>query len=110
MSFEDQAIKWRKVLEDYFFKAFKKVRVTNNHKVKKTEISVLLDKRKKIKNKTDLNEKDEEEIVKIEEKIAEMCQEGNRKKVMENFSDMDGADGNLVHQVVWKTKKKMFLR
>ena len=61
LSFEDQSIKWRNVLEDYFFKAFKKVRVTNNHKVKKTEISVLLDKRKKIKNKTDMDEKDEED-------------------------------------------------
>ena len=27
---------------------------------------------------------------------------------MDNFSEMDGLDGNLVHQGVWKTKQKLF--
>ena len=27
---------------------------------------------------------------------------------MKNFAEMDGIDDNLVHQGVWKTKKKLF--
>ena len=27
---------------------------------------------------------------------------------MDNFSEMDGLDGNLVNQGVWKTKQKLF--
>ena len=27
---------------------------------------------------------------------------------MENFGEMDGVDGNLVHQGIWQTKKKLF--
>jgi hypothetical protein len=32
----------------------------------------------------------------------------SRKIVMENFGEMDGADGMLKHQGVWKNKRKLF--
>ena len=107
-SLEDQANNWKNVLNDYFHKAFKKVRVTSKNKVKKSVVNDLLERRRKLKSKQVVSERDEEEIELIEEKIAEKCQEGNRRKVMENFGEMDGVDGNLVHQGIWKTKKKLF--
>ena len=105
--FVDQANKWRKVLNNYFHKSFKKVRITNK-KQKKTGINDLMERRKQLLKKQLLEENEEEEITKIEETIADLCQEGNMKKVMENFSDMNGADGNINQQGVWKTKKKLF--
>ena len=108
LSFEDQARKWKRVLNDYFHKAFKKVRVTNKHKKRESQINDLIERRRKLKSKQVLSEKDEEEVEDIEEKIAEKCQEENRQKVMDNFSEMNGVDGNLLHQGVWKTKQKLF--
>ena len=107
-NFEVQAGKWRKVLDDYFHKSFKKIRVNNKIGKKKCEISELMDKRKVLKTKKDLDEKDEEEIIELEARIAEKCEEVNRKKVMDNFKNIGGNEGNLSHQGVWKVKKKYF--
>ena len=68
----------------------------------------MLDRRKKLKSKAVVSERDEDEIEVLEEKIAEKCQEENKRKVMENFSEIDGPNDNLIHQGVWKTKKKLF--
>ena len=46
--------------------------------------------------------------MRIEFSIAEMCEEENRKKIIDNFKEMDGQNGNLSHQGVWKNKKKLF--
>ena len=62
----------------------------------------------KLKSKQNVSEADEETIEEIEEKIADMCQEGNKKKVMENLKELDSSDGNINHQGIWKTKKKLF--
>lgn len=67
-----------------------------------------MDRRAVLKKKQNLEEKDEEEILKLEELIAEECQEENRKKVIENLSGLDGNNGNLSHQGIWKAKKEMF--
>ena len=40
--------------------------------------------------------------------IAEKCEDANHKKVLDNFGEMNSADGNLNHQGVWKTKRKVF--
>ena len=106
--FEEQASNWKVVLKNYFYKAFKKVRVNNNFKVKNSEIKDLMDKRSVLKGKQVVSEKDEEAIEEIEAKIAEKCQEGNKRKVMDNLSEMDGSDGNLAHQGIWKIKQKIF--
>ena len=45
---------------------------------------------------------------KLEETIAEKCEEMNRKKVTENFVSIGGNNGNLSHQGIWKIKKKYF--
>ena len=106
--FESQASQWRKVLTDYFHKAFKKVRINNKAKKKTSVINNLMDKRKKLKMKHNPEEKDEEEISDIEAKIAKECEDVNRKKVIDTFSDIGENFGNLSHQGVWKAKKKHF--
>ena len=67
LAFEDQAKSRKKVLKDYFFNAFKKVRLTNKQKVKNSEMNDLLHRRKKLKSKQNVTEKDDEEIENIEE-------------------------------------------
>ena len=70
----------------------------------------MLERRRKLKSKQVVCEKDHEEIEEIEEKIAEKCQEENKRKVMDNFSEMDGLDGNLVHQGVGRQSRNSSLR
>ena len=67
-----------------------------------------MEKRQKLKKKQNIEEKDEHEIEKIELLIAEKCEDANCKKVLDNFGEMNSADGNLNHQGVWKTKRKVF--
>ena len=97
LDFEGQAKNWRKMLNNYFHKALKKVRVTNRPIKKHSEVLVLIEKRKVLKKKIKLSEADEEEIDRIEAAIAEKCQDANRQKVIDNFSEMGGKDGNLQH-------------
>ena len=59
---EEEAGKWRKVLEKFFHRAFKKIRITNKVKIKKTEINDLMNRRSQLKKKGEIEEKDEEEI------------------------------------------------
>ena len=67
-----------------------------------------MNKRSKLKKKELLEGEEEEEIIHLEKLIADKCEEKNRKIVMENFGEMDGADGILNHQGVWKNKRKLF--
>ena len=107
-SFEKQAAKWRKTLTSFFHKAFKKVRISNKSRKKNTTLSILLDRRSTLKKKQDLNEKEEMEMFHLDGLIAKECEEENRKKIIENFKDMDGNEGNLNHQGVWQVKRKQF--
>ena len=97
--------------------AFKKVRVTKKKKVKRTKLDELFDKRKQAKVKLSQAEQEcdpniceniEDEIVLIETEIAKMCEEQNWQKIRENFAEVDGPDGNLQHQGIWKNKRKLF--
>ena len=36
------------------------------------------------------------------------CEDLNRRKVTENFSGINGKEGDLSHQGIWKIKKKYF--
>ena len=108
LSFEEQSTKWRKVLDDYFHKAFKKIRVTNKQSKKKSEIDVLMEKRRKLKKNDSLDDKEELELNDLEKIIAEKCEELNRKRVTENFNDIHNDQGNVSHQGIWKIKKKYF--
>ena len=59
-------------------------------------------------NFIDLTENEEEEILSLEKLIADKCEEKNRRQVVDNFGEMDGDDGVLNHQGVWKNKRKLF--
>ena len=82
LNFETQCSNWRTVLDNYFYKSFKKIRISNKPSKKRCEISELMDKRKEIMQKTDMNEKDDEEIANLEFLIADKCEEQNRKELL----------------------------
>ena len=42
--------------------------------------------------------------------ISEACEDENRKKVLDNFKEVNGNNGNLSHQGVRKLKKTCFLK
>ena len=108
LSFEEQTTKWRQVLETYFKKSFKKIRITNKQSKKNSQIGILMERRRTMNKKDDLTDKDEEELTGLESDIASMCEELNRKKVNDNFNGIGGKDGNLKHQGIWNIKKKYF--
>ena len=108
LSFEEQASNWRRVLDNFFHKAFKKIRINHKPSKKTSEIGLLMEKRRLLKKKDCLEEKEEEELNNLEEKIANKCEELNRNKVTENFKTVGGDDGNLSHQGIWKIKKSIF--
>ena len=108
LSFEEQTRKWRQVLETFFQKSFKKIRITNKQKKTNSEINTLMERRRTLKKKEVLDDKEEEELNRIEMNIANLCEESNRKKVTENFRSVGGNDGDLIHQGIWKIKKKYF--
>ena len=95
LNFEEQANNWKKVLKSHFYKAFKKVRVSNKNRIPKSEIQELMEKRKTLRKRN--SEDTDDTIDEIDHKIAEICQEENRKKIMENFGKIDGFDGFLSH-------------
>ena len=57
-----------------------------------------MDERNKLKKKHTLDENEENELIKIESLISDACQDANRHKVLDNFKDIDGGNGNLSHQ------------
>ena len=86
-------------------KSFKRIRIRNKPRIKKTEIDDLISKRKILKAKQNISEKDEEKLAELEAEISDSCQDENRRKVVDNLLDLDG---NLNQQGVWKMKKKLF--
>ena len=108
LPFEEQATQWRKVLNNFFQKSFKKIRISNKPKKKMTELNIMMEKRRFYKKKECLSDKEEEELSKLEVEIAEKCEELNKKKVTENFKGINGQEGELAHQGIWKIKKKYF--
>ena len=84
------------------------MRIRNKPNKKYSELHNLMEKRRKLKKMESLNESDEIELKKVEETIAEKCEESNRKRVSENFKDIGGNTGNLCHQGIWNIKKKYF--
>ena len=67
-----------------------------------------MEKRKFLKKKTKLTEEDEEEITQLELAVAEKWENINRKKVIDNFGDLGGSDGDLKHQGIWKFRENTF--
>ena len=53
-----------------------------------------MEKRRVLIRKDVLNEEEEEEVSKLEDDIAKICEEDNRKKVVDNFKELDN-DGDV---------------
>ena len=106
-SFEKQATRWRETLENYFKKSFKKIRITNKIKRKTLDINILMEERRKLKRKEILEENEEEKLSQLEEKIAEKCEDINKKRVVENFKELENV-GDVNHQGIWEGKKEIF--
>ena len=98
LSFEQQSTNWRQVLDNFFQKAFKKIRITNKQSKKNSEINSLMEKRRKLKKREPFDEEDEIELKELEEIIAGKCEELNKRKVCENFKGLGGNEGHLNHQ------------
>ena len=95
------------MLDNYFRKCFKKMRITNRPKSKTQEINILMEQRRVLKSKELINENEEKELFELEENIALKCEEMNKKKVIENFKELDN-QGDVDFQGIWKIKKKYF--
>ena len=66
-----------------------------------------MEKRRNLKRKDILDEKEEEELKQLEETIANKCEEVNKKRVVDNFKELDN-QGDVNHQGIWKVKNKYF--
>ena len=67
-----------------------------------------MERRKYYIKKDVLSEKELNDLAKIEEDIANLCEDSNKEKIIENFKQLGTADGNVNHQGIWKVKKKIF--
>ena len=102
LKIEEQSTKWRKVLDSYFYKSFKKIRISGKVKKENSEIHDLMNRRRSLKKKQVLEENEEQEITDIESLISEKCQEANRKKVMENFGEINGQNEILFITIIYQ--------
>ena len=99
---------WKSTLNSFFHQSFKKVRVTG-YKIKETEITKLLQKRKELKYRMlKNNEVLDNELEEIENKIAKECVKENRDKVIENFKSFGENQGSVNTNGMWNVKKKIF--
>ena len=106
-SFDEQSTRWKEILERYFRKCFKKVRITNKSKGKTKETNILMEKRREFKRKPVLNEEEEEKLKELEDIIAKKCEEMNKKKIVDNFKELE-SQGDINNQGIWKIKNKYF--
>ena len=109
MSFEDQAKKWRKTLENIFSKCFKKIRITSSNKKEASETSKLLQERRNLIKKLAKNpciDNIRSQISEIEEKIGEEVCIKNRHMVSDNMAAFGAENGGTNVAGAWGLKKK----
>ena len=110
-TFDKQCKDWFKNLQTVFHKSFKKIRCQS--RVKETEVSKLLEKRKNLIQKLKKAEEEtkqelSKEIKSIEDGISTLSSEENRNKVIENFKHLENNDGSTNTNGIWKIMKKLF--
>ena len=100
---------WLKTMNNVFHKSFKKIRLTK--KQKDTKISILFEKRSKLKNKLKSLGEDNDtlkELTEVEEEISSEVGKDNRDKVMDSFKTLADTDGTININGLWNLKKKVF--
>ena len=113
IGFEEIASMWKKTLDSFCHKAFKKVRITPT-KPQITKVSELMEERKSLKiriKRCEDMEKQEElltQVEKLDEIIAEECSEENFQKIKDNFECLSGKKHQLNCNGMWNLMKKVF--
>ena len=102
-TFQNQVKKWEHTLKQHVVQAFSKIR-SRKRKFSKTDIGVLLEKRKKLKLDDVNNPK---AIDKIENGISDKIAESYYTKVKETMGYIKGDDGAVSHHGVWKAQKTL---
>ena len=81
---------------------FKKVRITDRPN---KEIQEFFDKRRTLRNRKDDNSR--EELVKVEEMLANLCAKSNYEKIKEEINNIKCDEGGVNSGNLWKLKKKL---
>ena len=105
----EQVEKWRKVLKTYCGKAFRKIRIKKNQKMKpiNPELSKLIDERNELMGCRG-NIEAEKEIDKLNEKVSEFEAFENREKIMKHFKAFSENPEQINLQQMWKLNKKLW--
>ena len=110
-SFEIQSKTWKKTLWSFFHQSFKKVRLTEEGRVRVDPISNLLEKRKELKKQIKDNDDDESlenELQEMEKEIAKATEEENKEIIMNNFKTLGDRHDTVNINGMWGLKKKLF--
>ena len=102
---ENQIDDWMKILRKFCQNSFKKIRI-KKRKLQpiKASIAKLIDLRNSLKN----NSENKAKIYEIEEEIAKIEAEENRKVVIENFKALADNPEKVNLQEVWKLNSKLW--
>ena len=92
-----------KRLNDRIFQSFKKIKVTDKPNV---ELQELFNQRKILRSKDD--DESKEKLKQVEEKLADICAEENRQKILDEISGIECEEGGINSGKLWKLKKKLF--
>ena len=113
LSFKEKTAKWKKTLDSFCYKSFKKVRITP-HKPQITKISELMEERKTIKYQIkmceDMKKREDllSQIENVDQIIAKECSEENFQKIKDNFQCLSGDNDQLNCNGMWSLMKKVF--
>ena len=95
--------KFLKRLNTCLYKCFKKIKVTDKPN---KQLEELFEKRKVLRTKDD--DESQENLKKVEEKLAELCAEENRRKILEEIAGIECNEGGTHSGKLWKLRKKLF--
>ena len=96
--------KFLKRLNGIIHNCFKKIRIHEDSGV--SDVTKLLDKRRILRCKTDMESKRELEAVETE--LADKCAESNYSKIIEEIKDLSCEEGGMNAGRLWKLQKKLF--
>ena len=103
---------WFTALKTHFYDCFNKIRCKANFNSKNPIVKLMKERSYLIhKNKTadeNIKDKIDTNLKKIEEQIANLTAEENRKKVFEDFGKLSNTDGTTNINGIWSLKRKLF--
>ena len=94
-----------KRLDSCLHKTFRKIKIKEKPN---DELRELFNRRKHLRPKVD--EESKAELNDVETKLAEMCAEENRRKILEEISGIECEKGGTHSGKLWRMRKKLFPR